>query len=265
MRDEIKATLQAIITAMGQDIFTRPQQFRGVLADIQIKHDGDAIKNLLRIAICELQAYTRLQAGFAQNNLFIVDNIASEMATKYMIQQNITQIVIESIAELHGYVPPERDETYTGEWLDGKYHGYGTKRYDDDAVYEGEWKNGQKHGKGTYTGPDGDVYEGDFANDKANGKGKYTWPSGHVYIGDFVNGHRHGKGIFTWIEGDVYEGDFDDDEATGKGIIRFSDGDIYIGEFVGCLQHGIGKYTHANGEVKEGKWHLGEFISDEDL
>jgi TPR repeat protein len=105
MRENIKKALQAVIDLVGADMLSKPSQFRGVLADISIDCDSGAIKNLLRIAMCELNAYERLQKGLSDNCHFVVGNIASEMSRKYMIDTKVTQTVIECIAELLGYTP----------------------------------------------------------------------------------------------------------------------------------------------------------------
>jgi hypothetical protein len=103
MREQIKKALSDITHLVGFDIFSKPQQFRGLLSDIYIDLDGDIVKNLLRLAIVEFKAFSRIQKGLEDNNIFIVDNLSSEMSTKYLIDKFAAQVVMECIAELLGY------------------------------------------------------------------------------------------------------------------------------------------------------------------
>jgi hypothetical protein len=40
--------------------------------------------------------------------------------------------------------------SYTGNWVDGKRHGFGTMKFSNGSVYKGNWLNGMEHGEGTY-------------------------------------------------------------------------------------------------------------------
>ena len=51
---------------------------------------------------------------------------------------------------------------YYGDFLEGKYHGHGTKLYSDGSMYVGAWKDHKKHGIGKLTKPDGSVEEGNW-------------------------------------------------------------------------------------------------------
>jgi len=59
---------------------------------------------------------------------------------------------------------------YSGEWANGKRHGYGVFTYADGSKYEGQWMNNWKHGDGRYTYADGTVYQGPFENDRMVGE-----------------------------------------------------------------------------------------------
>lgn len=39
-----------------------------------------------------------------------------------------------------------KNETYYGEWKNGKRHGDGLYTYANKDVYSGKWENGRKHG-----------------------------------------------------------------------------------------------------------------------
>ena len=85
----------------------------------------------------------------------------------------------ESIKAPYG---PRGDQNYVGDFVEGKYHGYGYLRfYQDDCEYEysGQFERGLKHGFGKLFN-------------------RYSKSS---YVGDFKNGLRHGHGIFTDHDG----------------------------------------------------------------
>jgi len=103
MREQIEKALQTIKNHFGTAIFANPGQFKAALADTPIKSDADTARNLLRIAVCDIQAYSRLETALANNNLFIVDDLTAEMSSKYMMDKTAVQMVIECIAELLGY------------------------------------------------------------------------------------------------------------------------------------------------------------------
>jgi hypothetical protein len=103
MREQIKKALSDIIDIATIEVMTKPQQFRSILADILIETNRELVRNLLRIAVCELNAYTKLKAGFEQKDEFIVNNLATKIAESYMMDPDIAMMVIECVAELVGY------------------------------------------------------------------------------------------------------------------------------------------------------------------
>mmetsp|Transcript_58951 Transcript_58951/g.81052 ORF Transcript_58951/g.81052 Transcript_58951/m.81052 type:complete len:291 (-) Transcript_58951:254-1126(-) len=54
-------------------------------------------------------------------------------------------------------------QMYTGEYVDGLFHGKGTFTFLDGSVYKGEWQNGLKHGKGFLKTAKGDIYSGEWS------------------------------------------------------------------------------------------------------
>ncbi|KAI8894713.1 hypothetical protein BC833DRAFT_543256 [Globomyces pollinis-pini] len=58
------------------------------------------------------------------------------------------------------------ENTYRGNWVNGKRHGYGIFYYSNGARYCGEWKDNIKDGSGIHITETGRVYNGLFANDK---------------------------------------------------------------------------------------------------
>ncbi|MCL2500541.1 MAG: DUF6273 domain-containing protein [Defluviitaleaceae bacterium] len=69
------------------------------------------IKNLINIALDEMDALTRLRDSSSRNMQTDVNNLTRELRKKYFIEENAARMVIESIAELLGYVPPADCET----------------------------------------------------------------------------------------------------------------------------------------------------------
>ncbi len=133
-------------------------------------------------------------------------------------------------------------ETYTGEVLDGKPHGYGVKKWDcNNHYYKGEWKQGRYHGKGICCAYDG-TWDGEWVNGHINGNGTFTSKTGWVFTG---------RAIEHW-------------EIEGTGTITFPNGDVYVGEVgssydsMGNLSmHGEGTYTYSDGNIYHGAFHYG--------
>ena len=172
---------------------------------------------------------------------------------------------------------------YTGDMVDGCYHGEGTFVWNEGNVYSGEWKWNLRHGKGTLSWANGTVYTGDFADGERTGQGTLTWADGTVYTGSFENGKRsgygtltnpngtvytgmfandtrHGQGTLQWSSGTVYTGEFVDGEATGYGTIVWKSGNSYVGEVQNGQPHGKGTMTWANGSTRSGTWKDGQFV-----
>jgi ankyrin repeat protein len=103
MKEDIKQVLQTVIKQFGESIFSNPNQFKSVINDIPIDTDADKIRNLLRYAICNLQAYDKLKSAQNENLHLKAENLITEMSTKYMMDKGATRSVITSMAELLGY------------------------------------------------------------------------------------------------------------------------------------------------------------------
>eukprot|EP00931_Biecheleriopsis_adriatica_P101959 TRINITY_DN76_c0_g2_i1.p1 TRINITY_DN76_c0_g2~~TRINITY_DN76_c0_g2_i1.p1 ORF type:complete len:239 (+),score=49.80 TRINITY_DN76_c0_g2_i1:52-768(+) len=96
------------------------------------------------------------------------------------------------------------EETYDGEWLDDKQHGFGTHHWSDGRSYEGEYFRGKFHGKGRMewdSGVEKMIYEGEYKDDMKHGQGKFTWQNGSSYQGGWVDGMRHGMATFITPDG----------------------------------------------------------------
>lgn len=67
---------------------------------------------------------------------------------------------------------------YTGDWIEGRWHGQGLLKYSNGDEYDGDFERGLKHGRCILRLSSGDVYNGDYVDDEKHGKGIYryhTW------------------------------------------------------------------------------------------
>ena len=104
------------------------------------------------------------------------------------------------------------EDTYTGDWKDGKKNGQGTYTFANGDTYAGEWSGDKKNGQGIYTLATGDTYSGEWSGDEKNGHGTYTFANGDKYIGDWKDGKRNGQGTFIWPDGAKYVGEWKDNK-----------------------------------------------------
>ena len=114
----------------------------------------------------------------------------------------------------------------------GYFHNcFGTYTFANEDTYTGDWKDGKKNGQGTYTFANGDTYSGEWDGDKKNGQGIYTFANGDKYIGDWKDGKRNGHGTYTFANGDKYVGDWKSGKRNGQGTSIWNDGAKYVGEW----------------------------------
>ncbi len=169
-----------------------------------------------------------------------------------------------------------RDNTYEGEWKNGRFHGRGTRIQRSDR-YEGEWSEGRWQGQGVhvtrqgrYEGSflagrrdgwgefrdarTGATYQGQWSEDQPEGWGRRVDARGSVYEGGFRRGRREGWGRAEKVGGYVYVGQWRGDQYEGHGFWRTSSGDRYVGSFQGGQPHGRGMRTRANGDHYVGQY-----------
>jgi hypothetical protein len=110
-----------------------------------------------------------------------------------------------------------------GDFLLGKYNGYGVYTTKEKEVYKGQFRDNVREGKGFIAHSNGDTYDGEWKKNLKTGFGKYYYKSIDAqYEGEFVESKKNGKGFFVYKKtGDSYEGGFKDDKTSGKGILRF--------------------------------------------
>jgi hypothetical protein len=85
---------------------------------------------------------------------------------------------------------------YEGDWVDGKYDGYGIESWARGSRYRGQYRQGLRHGHGVYRFYSGDCYAGEWAGGQSHGIGAQTCSDGSSYVGEFKCGVKHGLGSY---------------------------------------------------------------------
>ncbi|XP_057503198.1 uncharacterized protein LOC130786816 [Actinidia eriantha] len=146
---------------------------------------------------------------------------------------------------------------YEGDWIEGKYDGFGIESWARGSRYRGQYRQGLRHGYGVYKFYTGDMYAGEWFNGQSNGVGVQTCSDGSCYVGEFKRAVKHGLGCYHFRNGDRYAGEYFGDKIHGFGVYHFANGHCYEGSWhEGCKQ-GYGMYTFRNGDTKCGEWDCG--------
>ncbi|KAK4338173.1 hypothetical protein RND71_042660 [Anisodus tanguticus] len=146
---------------------------------------------------------------------------------------------------------------YEGDWIDGKYDGYGVETWSKGSRYRGQYRQGLRHGVGMYRSYTGDLYAGEWCNGQCHGFGVHTCEDGSSYTGEFKWGVKHGLGHYHFRNGDTYAGEYFADKMHGFGVYRFGNGHCYEGAWHEGKRQGFGIYTFRNGETQSGHWQNG--------
>lgn len=85
---------------------------------------------------------------------------------------------------------------YEGDWVDGKYDGYGIERWARGSRYRGQYRHGLRHGFGVYRFYNGDSYAGEWVGGQSHGRGAQSCSDGSCYVGEFKFGVKHGLGFY---------------------------------------------------------------------
>ncbi|KAG6628504.1 hypothetical protein I3843_14G019500 [Carya illinoinensis] len=146
---------------------------------------------------------------------------------------------------------------YEGDWVDGKYDGYGVETWARGSRYRGQYRQGLRNGFGVYRFYTGDVYAGEWANGQSHGCGVHNCEDGSRYVGEFKWGVKHGLGHYHFRNGDKYAGEYFADKMHGFGVYSFANGHQYEGAWHEGRRQGLGMYTFRNGETQSGHWQNG--------
>jgi len=100
---DITQVLKVIHSRFGEEIFSDHARFASALSDLVTGAEAGKVKNMLRIAICDLRAYSRLKKAKATGDNFAALNIAKEMTDDFMLPIEISTGVINCVAVLVGF------------------------------------------------------------------------------------------------------------------------------------------------------------------
>ncbi len=95
--------------------------------------------------------------------------------------------------------------TYRGDFIDGKFHGFGRLTYEDEREhYKGRFMSGKKWGRGTLWDRNGNIYMGEWRNDRRNGSGLQAFK---------VQGWKEDRYTENWLKenSENYYGQFKND------------------------------------------------------
>ncbi|XP_020238891.1 uncharacterized protein LOC109817948 [Cajanus cajan] len=146
---------------------------------------------------------------------------------------------------------------YEGDWVDGRYDGYGIESWARGSRYKGCYRQGLRHGFGVYKFYTGDSYAGEWCNGQSHGLGVQSCSDGSCYVGEFKYGVKHGLGCYHFRNGDRYAGEYFGDKIHGFGVYHFANGHCYEGSWHEGRRQGYGVYTFRNGDRKCGEWDAG--------
>ncbi|XP_043714348.1 junctophilin-3-like [Telopea speciosissima] len=146
---------------------------------------------------------------------------------------------------------------YEGDWIDGRYDGYGIESWARGRKYRGQYRQGLRHGYGVYRFYTGDSYAGEWFNGQSHGMGVQTCSDGSCYVGEFKCGVKHGLGCYHFRNGDRYAGEYFGDKIHGFGVYQFANGHCYEGSWHEGRKQGFGIYTFRNGDARCGEWDSG--------
>ncbi|KAG9156350.1 hypothetical protein Leryth_009208 [Lithospermum erythrorhizon] len=146
---------------------------------------------------------------------------------------------------------------YEGDWVDGKYDGYGVETWSRGSRYRGQYRQGMRHGYGVYRFYTGDSYAGEWCSGQSHGIGVQSCSDGSRYSGEFKGGVKHGIGVYYFRNGDRYAGEYFGDKVHGFGIYHFANGHCYEGSWHEGRKQGYGMYTFRNGDKRCGEWDSG--------
>ncbi|KAJ0981060.1 hypothetical protein J5N97_009315 [Dioscorea zingiberensis] len=141
---------------------------------------------------------------------------------------------------------------YEGDWIDGKYDGYGIESWARGSRYRGQYRQGLRHGFGVYKFYNGDSYAGEWLSGQSHGIGIQTCSDGSCYVGEFKCGVKHGLGYYRFRNGDRYAGEYFGDKIHGFGVYHFANGHCYEGSWHEGRKQGFGKYTFRNVDSRSG-------------
>lgn len=123
---------------------------------------------------------------------------------------------------------------YSGDFVDGRYHGTGRLFNNGSLVFSGQFVDHKRNGQGIEYINGLRKFEGNFVDDVREGQGRSFAVAGETeeYIGNFKNGLRDGYGKLYRSGVLHYEGNFKAGLKHGFGILYKGSSIEYEGEFI---------------------------------
>ncbi|KAL7176438.1 hypothetical protein ACSBR2_029884 [Camellia fascicularis] len=149
---------------------------------------------------------------------------------------------------------------YEGDWVDGRYDGYGIESWARGSRFRGQYRQGLRHGYGVYRFYTGDAYAGEWCNGQSHGVGMQSCSDGSSYVGEFKCGVKHGLGSYHFRNGDRYAGEYFGDKIHGFGVYHFANGHCYEGSWHEGRKQGYGMYSFRNKDTRCGEWDCGNLM-----
>nr|XP_023663230.1 ALS2 C-terminal-like protein isoform X1 [Paramormyrops kingsleyae]XP_023663231.1 ALS2 C-terminal-like protein isoform X1 [Paramormyrops kingsleyae] len=161
-----------------------------------------------------------------------------------------------------------KNAIYEGDWKQGKPHGKGTLKWEDERNYTGDFINGLEHGFGVYLVSQAEgynCYKCHWIEGKKQRYGMCEYSTNTIYRGYFKGDLRHGFGILESNRGESslirYVGHWENDRKHGYGIMETADsGDRYIGMWKDDQRDGRGIMVTQSGLCYEGNFQGGKLI-----
>ena len=97
----IKKVLNTLLELLGEQVFYDSRRFKAALKDIAIEKEADKIRNLLNIAVGDMDFFGQLKANGGETR-FLVPRLTEKMVSDYAIDKNAAKTVMENLSEFAG-------------------------------------------------------------------------------------------------------------------------------------------------------------------
>jgi len=101
MKDTIAQMLEVLVNLYGIDILTDNRRIKGVLAEVFRSDDYKKCRNLLGIALADMDAFSRLKS-LSSGEFLAADTLAAEMQDDFDILPTSASAVMEAVSAMAG-------------------------------------------------------------------------------------------------------------------------------------------------------------------
>ena len=161
------------------------------------------------------------------------------------------------------YVFPDGN-VYSGDFKNGKRHGFGECYFAGGAHYKGRWQNDMPDGNGTMTEADGKQKTGLWSRGAlVAAEGTLSvWPKENARknTGCISGNCENGIGTYVFEDKSRYVGSFRAGLPHGQGKVFYTNGQVYEGRLEKGMLHGKGTMTSRDGRVIAGYWERGDYV-----